>query len=305
MNKVGCCIALIVFSVFAGCSGGGGGGPGPDTDPPKIESGPSVSGLDVREARIQWTTDKDATSIVFYGTTSSYTDSVKTGALVSSHSVRLTGLDPLTLYHYKVASDDAGGRRVSSGDRTFTTLAPTAELLDEGWDFFEEDELDSALARFEAAYSYEPDDIDVLEALGWVLLRLYRFEAGGGELSARSVLEEALDIDSDRVNCLVAVAFVYHALELHQDAIAAAEEALSVGGSGYIFNHDTDIGASDVRYCLMLSLVATGDFTGALDHAKIIDPTIDIDSGDASTWDGHSSFEEAVVVMVESLRDSV
>jgi len=302
MKRVCSCISLLAFAVGVGCSGGGGG---PDPEPPKIVSGPSVSDIAARQAEINWSTDKKATSTVFYGETSSYTDSSKAAALVVNHSITLSGLTPFTTYHYKVASEDADGRSVSSGDRTFTTLAPTGELLDQGWDLFEQAELDSALVRFEDAYSYEPENVDVLEALGWTLLRLYRFESGSGELSARSVLEDALGREANRLDCLVALAFVYQATEMYEDAIVTAEHALTLAGGGYVFDHDADIGQSDIRYCLILSLVATGDFLGALDHSKIIDPTVDIDPEDASTWGGHSSFEEAVVVMVEGLRDLV
>ena len=304
MKKVYCCAVVIALSLGIGCSGGGGGGSDPDPSPPEITSGPSATGVDVREASVQWTTDKNATSIVFFGSTSSYSDSVKNTALVVNHLVALSGLTPARTYHYKVASDDADGRRVSSGDRTFTTLAPTAELLEAGWDFFESDEFDSALARFEGAYSYDPDDVDVLEALGWALLRLYRFEDGGGALSACSVLEAALAVEPERLDCLVALAFVYQAIEAYDDAILAAEDALALGSS-YTFEHDGDVSASDIRYCLALSLVATGDFEGALEAARAIDDSIEIDPGDASTWNGYPSFEEAVIMAIEALRDQV
>jgi tetratricopeptide (TPR) repeat protein len=239
--------------------------------------------------------------VVFYGRSSSYTDSSKTATLVLSHSVPVGGLQPATPYHYMVASDDADGRRVSSGDRTFTTLRPTAELLDAGWDFFEQAEFDSALARFTDAYSYEPRNVDVLEALGWAMLRLYRFEGPAGELSSRSVLEDALGLQPGRLDCLVALVFVYQAIEMYDDAIRTAGQALAMAGASYVFEHDPSVTEFDVRYCLILALVATGDFLGGLDQAKLIDPTIDIDPQDASTWGGHSSFEEAVVAMVEAL----
>jgi tetratricopeptide (TPR) repeat protein len=230
---------------------------------------------------------------------------MKTTGLVVNHALLLSDLTPATIYHYKVASDDADGRRVSSGDAVFTTLTPVSELLDAGWGFFESAELDSALSRFEDAYSYEPGNADVLEALGWVLLRLYRFEQGGGALSARSVLENALAVQPERLDCLVALAFVYQAIEEFQDALETAEDALALAGESYVFEHDTAISSSDIRYCLALSLVATGDFAGALAEAQIIDPTIDIDPSDAATWNGYSSFEEAVIVAIEGLRGMV
>jgi hypothetical protein len=298
-----CCYAfLVTLSVMLACSGGGDGGP--DIHPPRITSGPSASGIGVRGATIQWTTDKDASSLVFYGISDSYTDSTSRSDLVTTHSIALSDLAPATGYHYMVASEGDGGR-VESGDRTFATLLPTGELLDAGWDFFEEAEADSALARFMEAYAYEPERVDVLEALGWTLLRLYRFDAQGGDLSARSVLEAALAKSPDCTDCLVASAFVYYAVEMYEEAVSAAEHALDIAGETYVFEHDPEITTPDVRYCLILGLVATGDFPGAVAEAKLIDHTVDIDPGDASTWSGHSSFEEAVIVMVEGLRDLI
>lgn len=304
MRKVCWYISVVATCLTVGCSGGSDGG-GPDPQPPRILSGPAASGIGIREVTIQWTTDKNATSVVYYGQTSSYTDSSKSSASVMNHSVGLSGLDPVTGYHYMVASEDADGRRVTSGDRTFTTLAPTGELIDEGWDFFEQAELDSALARFTDAYSYEPGDVDVLEGLGWALLRLYMFEAGNGDLGARGVLEDALSREPNRLDCLVAAAFVYYALESYDDAVETAERAIGLAEGGYVFEHDPEIGVTDIRYCLILSLVATGDFSAALDNSLLIDPTIDLDPEDASTWNGYSSFEEAVIMMVETLRNLV
>ncbi|TMK43228.1 MAG: hypothetical protein E6G55_12625, partial [Actinobacteria bacterium] len=50
--------------------------------------------------------------------------SALTSALVSSHSVGLSGLSASTLYHYRVKSRDAVGNLAVSGDVTFTTTAP-------------------------------------------------------------------------------------------------------------------------------------------------------------------------------------
>jgi hypothetical protein len=61
---------------------------------------------------------------VAYGLTSSYgTLSALGTALVTAHSVALSGLQPLTLYHYQVQSTDSSGNLSTSGDFTFTTTA--------------------------------------------------------------------------------------------------------------------------------------------------------------------------------------
>src|SRR5207245_2538038 len=64
-------------------------------------------------------------SQVEYGTTTAYGQvSALVSALVTSHSVGLSGLSASTVYHYRVKSRDAAGNLAVSADFTFTTVAP-------------------------------------------------------------------------------------------------------------------------------------------------------------------------------------
>ena len=84
----------------------------------------SVS-ADLTEATIEWATNQPATSSVAYGLTSSYELSAESDAsLKTSHSVVLPNLNPSTLYHYQIASEDSLGDSVATGDRTFCTGKP-------------------------------------------------------------------------------------------------------------------------------------------------------------------------------------
>ncbi len=75
-------------------------------------------------ATVSWTTSQPATSSVAYGLTTSYElGTISDPALVTNHSVTLTGLEPNTLYHYLVSSVDGLGNSADSGDRTFSTMA--------------------------------------------------------------------------------------------------------------------------------------------------------------------------------------
>ena len=73
-------------------------------------------------ATVTWTTDVPADSQVQYGTTAAYgRTSALNSTLVTSHSVKLSGLTRLTIYHYQVLSRNAAGTLAVSGDYTFTT----------------------------------------------------------------------------------------------------------------------------------------------------------------------------------------
>ncbi|MFC1924096.1 fibronectin type III domain-containing protein [Chloroflexota bacterium] len=96
-----------------------------DTTPPVI-SMVSSSGITSTAATIAWTTDEPSTSLVEYGLTASYGSASEDAALVTGHSVILSGLTPGTTYHYRVKSRDVWDNEGASGDNTFTTTASGA-----------------------------------------------------------------------------------------------------------------------------------------------------------------------------------
>lgn len=78
---------------------------------------------------VSWTTDQPADAEVDYGPTAAYANSVfLNNPPATAHSVRLAGLSPGTLYHYRVKSRNAAGLLSVSGDLTFTTPLPSREV---------------------------------------------------------------------------------------------------------------------------------------------------------------------------------
>ena len=92
-------------------------------NPPAISAvAASVTGS--TSASISWTTDQASSTQVFYGTTAAYgASSTLIPALVTAHSVALSGLAASTTYHYEVASTNSTGEQALSPDLTFTTQA--------------------------------------------------------------------------------------------------------------------------------------------------------------------------------------
>ncbi|MBI4582844.1 MAG: alkaline phosphatase [Planctomycetes bacterium] len=90
-----------------------------DTTPPVLSAIAAFPGETT--AAITWTTDEPADSQVDYGLTASYGSAASGAALVTSHSIALSGLLPNTLYHYRLTSRDAALNAASSADLTFTT----------------------------------------------------------------------------------------------------------------------------------------------------------------------------------------
>ncbi len=97
---------------------------GASTEPPKISTeGPTVVEVTPTTARITWITDKSSSSTVQFGTTTAYGKEIGASDLVTSHEVTLFGLEPETLYHFRVKSVDAFSSSTLSDDSTFTTPA--------------------------------------------------------------------------------------------------------------------------------------------------------------------------------------
>ncbi len=104
--------------------------------PPQISNVQATS-VGSNGATITWTTNAPADSQVLYGLTSGYDQQTTVDpALVTSHSVNLTGLAAETTYHYQTVSANAYGT-AQSNDLTFTTTTPVTEIvidnLEPGW----------------------------------------------------------------------------------------------------------------------------------------------------------------------------
>jgi hypothetical protein len=96
-----------------------------DNAPPLLSTAVSTN-ISSSAATIIWMTSEAADSQVEYGKTSAYGQvTTLASALVSSHSVGLSGLAESTVYHYRVKSRDAAGNLAVSGDLTFTTRDST------------------------------------------------------------------------------------------------------------------------------------------------------------------------------------
>jgi subtilisin len=102
---------------------------GIDTSPPVISDVRIASATHV-SATIAWTTDEPADGQVEYGSTTEYGQSTALATEpTTSHAITVTGLSAVTAYHYRVKSRDGWGNLSVSGDATFTTTPPRADLV--------------------------------------------------------------------------------------------------------------------------------------------------------------------------------
>lgn len=98
------------------------------TDPAELTSGPSVSDLTTRKAKITWTTNRKSDSKIAFGTKSGdyFDEEPSNSSQVTEHIINLTNLLPGTTYHYKARWTDEDGNTGESEEKSFTTdPAPT------------------------------------------------------------------------------------------------------------------------------------------------------------------------------------
>ena len=99
----------------------------PDITAPVISS--ISSSVATNTAEINWNTDEDSDSVVWYSTTtpliiSGDTLSVDSSNLVTTHNISLSGLSTSTTYYFIVSSLDSSGNKATSTELSFTTLTP-------------------------------------------------------------------------------------------------------------------------------------------------------------------------------------
>jgi hypothetical protein len=83
-----------------------------------------ASRITASEAIINWTTDESSDGQLEYGTKTAYGSlSIKVYSLLTSHGIKLSGLNASTLYHYRIRSHDKAGNLASMADFTFNTAA--------------------------------------------------------------------------------------------------------------------------------------------------------------------------------------
>ncbi len=106
-------------------------------------SGPAISGVASSsvtgsEATISWTTDEAGDSVVVYGTATPPGSQQSDAAMVTAHSVALTGLSAATTYYFEVKSTDAIGNTSTDNNGgayyTFTTETLPNTLFTDGFE---------------------------------------------------------------------------------------------------------------------------------------------------------------------------
>ncbi|MBP9700387.1 fibronectin type III domain-containing protein [Candidatus Woesebacteria bacterium] len=90
-----------------------------------LSTGPTISNITTKQAKISWGTDRASDSKIQYGTSagSYFTSEPSTSTQTTDHSITLTNLSPGTTYFYKARWTDEDGNTGASAEKSFTTEA--------------------------------------------------------------------------------------------------------------------------------------------------------------------------------------
>lgn len=108
--------------------GGGVGSQNPPSDP-LIISNVFADAVTASSAHIHWQTNRAADSHVNYGLTTAHGNTVSAATLSFDHDIVLTGLQPETLYHFRVWSQDGLGQSAISADFMFVTGSASPPII--------------------------------------------------------------------------------------------------------------------------------------------------------------------------------
>jgi len=158
-----------------------------DAEEPQFLSSPVVLEVTDTTATIFWEMDEACHAKIKYGPTTKYGQTCEVSENRQRHWVILSGLEPYTLYHYKVYNwDFANNGPLKTADLTFHTLHNEHSLVREGWRCYAAGKLDSARYYYDNAYQINPLSAEIWACLGWWWLR-------NGQLdSARAHFAQAL-----------------------------------------------------------------------------------------------------------------
>ena len=114
-----------------------GGAQSSNTATVNVNRGPVPQYVNQNTAVISWSTDKQSSSTVKYGTDPNNLSQTATGNWGMNHQVQIQGLQPSTTYYYHVESSPAEGTGnvATSGTANFQTVAPGQQAKQQSWHF--------------------------------------------------------------------------------------------------------------------------------------------------------------------------
>ncbi len=260
---------------------------------------PTVMMIDSTNAEISWTTNYPSNSVVYYGLTVAFEDTVFDDEERELHKVTVADLVPDTIYYFQVEStSDYFPGTASSDVDTFTTGMNELSYTMIGWRHFSDGDYANALTAFETAMQGNATYGEAFVGRGWCYIRLENLA------SALTDFDTGLGFDNTILVGYAGRALTHLAQQSYSEAIADARVVIDAD-SVYQFSYDTNIDHILVRLVLVQAYYATQDYESAQAQCNKIDPNNGLDPVLPGSWvvNGvtYGSYNEALLGLIQYL----
>ena len=161
------------------------------------------------------------------------------------------------------------------------------DSTEQGWDAFENGDLDQARESFEDAIGYDNTYADAYNGLGWCDLLEDTLS------SSLKNFNTALSYESNLTDANAGAALAATEEGEHDSTMVYANRVINANTS-YVFSHYSSVDIKDIRLAKAKSATALGDFDIALGEIQAIDSSF---TADPNTAEGQA----AILAKIEAL----
>lgn len=270
-----------------------------DDQKPQIATTLAILATTDSTAEIYWETDEACHVKIKYGTTTDYDTFYVDSENREVHHVTLTGLEPHTLYHFRVYFwDFADNGPVKLPDTTFTTQANEYSYLREGWQALREKNYTSARTFFNTAFQLNPYLAEIQAAVGWLNIKIDSLAL------AREYFTTALNIERDLPITLAGLAILNMIDNQPSEAINDINIILAAN-SQWVYRYNPDISWKNLRLILAQAYYQTDQLSAAQQELDILWPKNGLNPYLPASWivnkQIYNTYEEAFIAALNYL----
>ena len=181
----------------------------------------------------------------------------------------------------------------------YEETVPNAEsMIPIAWDFFEDNEYQSAYVKFDAAIDADSRNSDAYHGRAWSALLMSDVSAAIQDFNA------TIYYGNSGLDPIAGLAIACQADQQYSSAISKAQLVLS-SNSNYYFEHMPLINFRDLHLILAMAYFHTGNLAQTCNQIMILEPEISIAQNDSSTWkyndQPYNSYAETLMAVIDYL----
>jgi tetratricopeptide (TPR) repeat protein len=161
--------------------------------------------------------------------------------------------------------------------------------ITEAWIQFESGLYSDAIAAFREASEIDPLDSYAYLGLGWCYAMIDQMEDSLSDFGS-AIMKDPASPDG-----YAAKAFVYLAQNEYEAAIAAADQAISLGGERYVFSQIPEVRTRNLRLLMAECYYAMGKYANAQAQIDILKP-------DNNLNQNSRTYKQDLILEIESLN---